>query len=42
MYLRFNDEQFFKKYNKIWKKNDKIMRTELKANQLMVIIIINI
>ena len=41
MSLRVNDEQLFKKYNKIWKKVEKLMRIDFsnKANLLMVIMI---
>ena len=41
MSLRVNDEQLFKKYNKIWKKVEKLMRIDFsnKANLLMVMMI---
>ena len=29
--LRVNDEQLFKKYNKIWKKVEKLMRIDLES-----------
>ena len=31
MSLRVNDEQLFKKYNKIWKKVEKLMRTDFES-----------
>ena len=31
MSLRVNDEQRFKKYNKIWKKVEKLMRTDFES-----------
>ena len=31
MSLRVNDEQFFKKYNKIWKKVEKSMRIDFES-----------
>ena len=31
MSLRFHDEQLFKKYNKIWKKYEKLMRIDFES-----------
>ena len=31
MSLRVNDEQLFKKYNKIWKKVEKLMRIDFES-----------
>ena len=31
MYLRVDDEQLFKKYNKIWKKVEKLMRIDFES-----------
>ena len=31
MSLRVNDEQLFKKYNKIWKKAEKLMRIDVES-----------
>ena len=31
MSLRVNDEQLFKKYSKIWKKVEKLMRIDLES-----------
>ena len=39
MSLRVNEEQLFKKYSKMWKKVEKLMRWILKANLLMVMMI---
>ena len=34
MYLRVHDDQLFKKYNKIWKKVEKLMRIDFESKPI--------
>ena len=36
--LKVNDEQLFKKYNKIWKKVEKLMRIDFKSKPMVMMI----